>query len=132
MSLIITDSFSKSYEDAKSIFDFSAHDSMGNIVNLKEKYFGKVCLILNATVKGKEVKGILRNLRHIKNSFKDKGNEFINYFDICLEMYGVDKKLLILVYKLKLRSYYDLKRKNNFLLITIRYLMKYLFWPKKN
>lgn len=73
MSLIITDSFSKNYEDAKSIFDFSAYDSRGNLVNLKEKYFGKVCLIVNATMKGKESKENLRYLRSIKSSFSDKG-----------------------------------------------------------
>lgn len=75
MSIIITNSFNKNYEDASSIFDFSAYDSKGNLLNLKEKYFGKVCLILNATVKGKEVKGTLRNLRNIKSSFKDKGKK---------------------------------------------------------
>uniref|UniRef100_A0A336N053 CSON008675 protein n=1 Tax=Culicoides sonorensis TaxID=179676 RepID=A0A336N053_CULSO len=73
MSLIITNSFNTNYKDASSIFDFSTYDSNGNLVNLKEKYGGKVCLILNATTKGSDVKGMLKNLRNIKNSFSEKG-----------------------------------------------------------
>uniref|UniRef100_A0A336MZV2 CSON003638 protein n=1 Tax=Culicoides sonorensis TaxID=179676 RepID=A0A336MZV2_CULSO len=73
MSLIITNSFNTNYKDASSIFDFSTYDANGNLVNLKEKYGGKVCLILNATTKGSDVKGMLKNLRNIKNSFSEKG-----------------------------------------------------------
>lgn len=79
MSLIITNNYNKNYENASSIYDFSAYDSNGNLINLKEKYFGKVCLILNATVKGQEAKGILKNLKNIRNTFKEKGIASVFY-----------------------------------------------------
>ncbi|XP_063695984.1 uncharacterized protein LOC134827316 [Culicoides brevitarsis] len=72
MSLIITDSYSKSFEDATSIYDFSAHDATGSLVNFKEMYFNKVCLIVNVTVKGKDAVTLLKKLNKIRSSFSKK------------------------------------------------------------
>jgi len=40
-----------SWKDAKTVYDLSAKDIKGNDVNLKEKYEGKVVLIVNVASK---------------------------------------------------------------------------------